>query len=201
MRGHRTGIVFALALACASPASALQLVLAPEPADVPLPSDAFTVSIELRMEEGDAVTGAFATIDSMGASFVSGTEQAFHFVNGVLLTPIGAPGNDIGPILGNPDRIGGWEAQTLQSSGAPGPAIVTLGTATYHRDTADAVWLTLDTSVGEPGGTIIGLPGFVEAQVIPGRYVNYHLPALVPEPAPAILLAIALVWMAAKRRR
>lgn len=181
-----------MALMLTSQAHAVAVDLLPDNAS-PTASDSVTFTIQATLEASDAVTGIFVTIDSSGASFVSGTEQAFNFVNGVLLTPIGAPGSDIGPILDNPNRIGGFEAQTLSASGAPGPATFTIGSATYHI--GGAFSLTMDTSIGDPGGTVVGGVDFADISndVAWGN--------IVPEPTTAGLLSLGLFGLVLSGRR
>ena len=187
------GMVFAIS----TQASAISVDLVPSN-PTPAPSDNVTFQIAVTLNPSDALTGVFVTIDSAGASFVSGTEAAYSFVNGVLLTPIGAAGADIGPILGDPNRIGGFEAQTLAATGAPGGAGITfnIGSATYHIGNG-SVDLTMDTSVGDAGGTVIGGANFVDVTGATS-FGNFHI---VPEPTTAGLMTLGLLGLVVAGRR
>lgn len=185
-------ITTGLALMLSSQANAYAIDLLPDNAS-PGPSDTVTVDIQVTVGGGEGLTAASAAIDFMGASFVSGTEAAFNLVGGVPVLPIGVPGSDIQLI--NTTRVIGWEGTTLNP--AAGPAVFSLGTATFHVN-ALPVSLTLDDSIGLPGGTNIGDENF-ESVAGSASYGNFTYP--VPEPTTAGLMTLGLVGLAAAGRR
>ena len=195
-------IAVGLALAVGSQASAVSITLSQAggtyagEGTVPSPSDTLILDINVTLDAGDAVTGVFAAFDLNncgGCSFTGGTEEAFSFVGGVLLTPIGAPGADIGPGVAA-GTIKGWEAQTLTVTGAPGPASFTLGTASFHLNGAGTIQIG-GASV-PTGDTIIGGANFVDITAMStlGNFV-------VPEPTTFAMLGLGLAGLAWAGRR
>ena len=185
------GMVFAFS----SQASAISidLVQTGGPA-TPVPSDIITFNISVTVNAGEGITLADPAIDMMGASYVGGTEQAYAFVNGVLMTPIGGAGADLGLI--GPNTVAGWESQTLTVGGAPGPATFVIGQAQFHVGSTN-VWLTMDTAIGIPFGTVVGDGNFADVSAV-STYGNYHV---VPEPTTAGLMTLGLIGLVVAGRR
>jgi hypothetical protein len=188
------GMVFAFSSQAS--AVAVDLVQIGGPA-TPSPSDVIVFNIQVTLQGGEGVTAVDPAIEMMGASYVGGTEQPFNFVNGVLLTPIGAAGADLGTINGGL-AVAGWEATTLTAGGAPGPAVFNIGSVQFHVGSPN-VWLTFDTpgALGVAFGTVVGDGGFnnISTQVSWG---NYHL---VPEPTTAGLMTLGLIGLVVAGRR
>jgi len=195
-------IAVGLAFAVAGQASAVSVTLSQVggtyAGPVGSPSDTLVLSIDVTLAGGEAVTGVFAALDLNacgGCSFLGGTEQAFNFVGGVLLTPIGAPGGDIGPGVA-PGTIKGWENQTLTVTGAPGPATFSIGTASFHLSGSGTI------SVGgasvATGDTIIGGANFVD---ITGTSTLGSFAYVIPEPTTFALLGLGLAGLAWAGRR
>jgi len=147
------------------------------------PSDTLVLAISVEMQAGDALTGVFAELVYGGVGgFNSGTEQPFNFINAVLLTPIGTPGADIVDTPGV--KVIGWEATTLATTGAPGPATFLIGTATFHLNGSGGV-----ISVG--ANSIVGGANFVD---ITGSS-NLGTFSIVPEPTTASLIGLGLLGL------
>jgi len=156
------------------------------------PSDTLVLSINVKLDPGDALTSVSIALDlnsCSGCSFLGGTEQAFNFVGGVLLTPMGAPGADIGP-GGAPGTIAGWENQTLTATGAPGPATFSIGTASFHLQGHGTIRIAPAELGGLPTGTLVTGANFVDIT----DTVN------IPEPTVLSLVALGLAGLAMTRR-
>ncbi len=134
--------------------------------------DTLTLEIEVTLGPADAVTLVDPAI-TFGAEVAAALpgggpfgacpsalacEASFNFVNGVLLAPIGAAGADIG--IAAAGQLDGWEGQTLNPAGAPGPATFSLGQATFTLSGASGTIAV--GAVGLPFGTVIGGAGFVD---------------------------------------
>jgi hypothetical protein len=188
------GMVFALS--SQANAFSVDLVQTGGPA-TPNPSDVISFNIEVTLLGGEATTLVDPAIGLIGASFVGGTEAAYNFVGGVLLTPIGSPNTDIGTINGGL-AAAGWEGSTLTPGGAPGPAVFVLGTAVFHvNSTTVALEFDAPTALGVPFGTVIGDGAFMEIQ----NSVSYGNFYSVPEPTTAGLMILGVVGLAVAGRR
>ncbi len=169
--------------------------------------DTLTLDIEVTLGPADAVTlvdpaitfGAEVSAAVPGGPFGAcpsalACEEAFNFVNAVLLAPIGAAGADITIVAAS--QLDGWEGQTLNPAGAPGPATFSLGQATFTLSGASGTIAV--GAVGLPFGTVIGGAGFADITGVSTLGVF-----TVPEPGRKVLqlLAVSLVALLARRRR
>jgi len=209
-------VVFAvgLAMAVGSQANAISIDLVQiggtyaGEGSVPVPSDTLVLDIRVLLGAGESLTGAFVTLDLEGAqgwmgllpgcggcSFTGGTEAAFNNIGGVLLTPIGTPGADIGPgAVGG--TIKGWEATTLTTAGAPGPASFSIGSASFHLNGSGTIRVAPEFIFGTSTGTVIGGANFVNITGSSSLDTFF-----IPEPTTAVLLGMGLAGLAMATRR
>lgn len=170
--------------------------------------DTLILNIMVSMEEGDTVTGAFASVDfnsSGGSTLIGGTEESFWMVGGVLLTPIGTPGADIAyndPLCCAENMVKGWEAQTLSPSGAPGPATFQLGTITFQLGGGGSFFVEIPpqfVGMQTPTNTVFGAADFedITDQITRGQFAL----EVVPEPSGTLLMAASLGTMGFLVRR
>ncbi len=139
--------------------------------------DTLTLEIEVTLGPAEAVTrvdpaltfgaevaaalpggGPFGACTAAEPASGLACETNSNVVNGVLLAPIGAAGADIR--IAAAGQLAGWEGQTLNPAGAPGPATFSLGQATFTLSGASGTIAV--GAVGLPFGTVIGGANFVD---------------------------------------
>lgn len=116
------------------------------------------------------------------------TEAAFHFINGVVMTPLSTGFGDSGTV------VTGWDMQTLSAPGAPSvPAWSTqLGTFTVTLTGATGV-ITFDATTTIAGANFVDITG--------ASNLDSFQVGIIPEPTTASLLGMGLLGLTIAGRR